>query len=146
LEEYYAFRDLWEINKVNQAKKFILSNPGYAAIRSIFADFDTTRDAIKQISESKDINPFRYLTNKLKSNLFDEIRQVELIFAKYIRIHYRMKFVTINDFLKKNEPRLNRQLRDLDDVRFVINALDTLKENFVHIDHTIEPLEVRLNL
>ena len=142
LEEYYAFRDLWEINKLNRAKKFILSSPGYAAVRSLFADFDNTRDAIKQITEIKDINPFRYLTNQLKSNLIDEIHQIELSFAKYIRIHYRTKFLSINDFLKKNEPRLNRQLRDLDDVRFVINALDTLKENFVHIDHTIDPLEV----
>jgi len=48
----------------------------------------------------------------------------------------------MNDFFKKTEPRLNRQLRDLDDVRFVINTLDTLKENFVLIDQTIEPLEV----
>jgi len=28
-------------------------------------------------------------------------------------------------------------------VKFVINTLDTLKENFVDIDQTIEPLEVR---
>ncbi|CAF4128186.1 unnamed protein product [Rotaria sp. Silwood2] len=146
LEEYYEFRDLWEMNKINQAKKFILANPGYAAVRSIFADFDDTRDLIKRIPESKDIDPFCYLTNKLKSNLFDEIRQLELIFAKYIRIHYRMKFMSINDFFKKTEPRLNRQLRDLDDVRFVINALDTLKENFVFVDHTIEPLEEVYNL
>ncbi|CAF1079469.1 unnamed protein product [Adineta steineri] len=141
LEEYYEFRDLWEINKINQAKKFILSNPEYAAIRSIFADFDDTRDSIKRISDSKYVEPFQYLTDKFKSSLFDEIRQLELIFAKYIRIHYRMKFISINDFLKKNEPRLNRQIRDLDDVRFVINTLDTLKENFVLIDHTIDPLE-----
>jgi len=143
LEEYYAFRDLWEINKTNQAKKFILSNPDYAAIRSLFSDFDDTRELIKRISESKDIDPFRYLTKKFQTNLFDEIRQLELIFAKYIRLYYRTKFLAINDFLKKNEPRLNRQLRDLDDVRFVINTLDTLKENFVQIDQTIEPLEVR---
>jgi hypothetical protein len=143
LEEYYAFRDLWEINKTNQAKKFILSNPDYAAIRSLFSDFDDTRELIKRISESKDIDPFRYLTKKFQTNLFDEIRQLELIFAKYIRLYYRTKFLSINDFFKKNEPRLNRQLRDLDDVRFVINTLDTLKENFVQIDQTIEPLEVR---
>ncbi|CAM4927444.1 unnamed protein product [Rotaria socialis] len=146
LEEYYEFRDLWEMNKINQAKKFILSNPAYASVRSIFADFDDTRDSIKRISESKDVDPLRYLTTKLKSNLLDEIRQLELIFAKYIRIHYRMKFLSINDFFKKTEPRLNRQLRDLDDVRFVINALDTLKENFVSVDHTIEPLEEVYNL
>ena len=53
-----------------------------------------------------------------------------------------MKFMTMNDFFKKTELRLNRQLRDLDDVRFVISVLDTLKDNFVFIDHTIEPLEV----
>ncbi|CAF4261014.1 unnamed protein product, partial [Rotaria magnacalcarata] len=146
LEEYYEFRDLWEMIKINQAKKFILSNPGYASVRSVFADFDDTRDSIKRISESKDVDPLRYLTTKLKSNLLDEIRQLELIFAKYIRIHYRMKFLSINDFFKKTEPRLNRQLRDLDDVRFVINALDTLKENFVSVDHTIEPLEEVYNL
>lgn len=145
LEEYYKFRDLWEINKVNQAKRFILSNPNYASIRSVFSDFDDTRNSIKQISETKDIDPFRYVTTIFKLNLFDEIRQLELIFAKYIRLHYRTKFLSINDFLKKTEPRLNRQLRDLDDVRFVINTLDTLKENFVLIDHTIDPLEVTTN-
>ena len=143
LEEYYEFRDVWEINKTGQANKFVSLNPGYAAIRSLFADFDNTRDSIKRITESKDIEPFRYRTNRLKSTLLDEVRQIELVFAKYIRIHYRMKFISINDFLQKNEPRLNRQLRDLDDVRFVINTLDTLKENFFLVDHTIDPLEVR---
>ena len=143
MEEYYQFRELWEMNKTGQAKKFLLFNPNYAAIRSIFSDFDQTRDAIKRIADWKDVNPFRYLTKQLKLNLVDEIRQLELTFAKYIRLHYRTKFLTINDFFKKTEPRLNRQLRDLDDVRFVIHTLDTLKENFVQIDQTIEPLEVR---
>lgn len=131
------------MNKTHQAKKFLLFNPNYAAVRSIFSDFDETRESIKRMTDSKDINPFRYLIQPLKTNLLDEIRQLEFIFAKYIRSHYRTKFFTINDFFKKNEPRLNRQLRDLDDVRFVIHTLDTLKENFVQIDQTIEPLEVR---
>lgn len=143
LEEYYLFRDLWEMKKIQQAKKFILSNPDFAAIRSVFSDFDDTRDSIKRIADSKDTIPFRYITKQLKSNLSEEVRQLELVFAKYIRLHYRTKLFTINDFFKKNEPRLNRQLRDLDDARFVIHTLDTLKENFVQIDHTIEPLEVR---
>ncbi|CAF0874531.1 unnamed protein product [Adineta ricciae] len=146
LEEYYVFRDLWEMNKVHQAKKFIVSDPSYASIRALFADFDNIRNAIERIAESKDVETFRYVTTKLKQMLFDEVRQLELIFAKYIRMHYRMKFLSINDFLKKNEPRLNRQLRDLDDVRFVINTLDTLKDNFVLIDHTIYPLEEVYNL
>jgi hypothetical protein len=142
LADYEAFRDLWERNKINQAKAFVQSNPGYAAIRSIYAEFDEKRDAIKRISDSKDVDPCRYLTAKLKSSLFDEVRQLELTFAKYIRIHYRTKYIAMNDFFRKTEPRLHRQLRDLDDVRFVINTLDTLKENFVLIDHTIDPLEV----
>ena len=142
LADYEAFRDLWDLNKINQAKAFVQSNPGYAAIRSTYAEFDDKRDAIKRISDSKDVDPFRYLTTTFKSSLFDEVRQLELTFAKYIRIHYRTKYIAMNDFFRKTEPRLNRQLRDLDDVRFVINTLDTLKENFVLIDHTIDPLEV----
>ena len=142
LADYDAFRDLWQLDKVNQAKAFVQSNPGYAAIRSIYAEFDEKRDAIKRIPDSKDVDPLRYVTTKFKSNLVDEVRQLELTFAKYIRIHYRTKYIAMNDFFRKTEPRLHRQLRDLDDVRFVINTLDTLKENFVLIDHTIDPLEV----
>ena len=123
LEEYYQLRHIWEMDKVSEAKQCVLADPDYAAVRSIFAGFDETRELVKRIAETKDVDPFRYDTRQLKSNLLDEIRQSELTFAKHIRGHYRTKFLSINDFFKKNEPRLNRQLRDLDDVRFVINYI-----------------------
>jgi hypothetical protein len=131
------------VNKIEQAKDFMQTNPDYATIRSVFGDFDDARARIKRIEPWKNIQPFRYVTEQLKTSLADEIRQYELIMAKYIRSDYRRRFIFINDFLKKTEPRLHRQIRDLDDVRFIIHTLDTLKDNFVLIDHTIGPLEVR---
>lgn len=134
------------LNKSQEAKRFVSLNPSFAQIRSLFADFDETRDQIKRIVETKDVEPFRYETTELKSTLNEIVRQIELTFGKQIRLEYRKKFLSLNDFLKKNESRLNRPLRDLDDVRFLIQTFDTLKENFVSIDFTIDPLEDVYNL
>lgn len=134
---------MWNVDIEQLAKEFVNGDPDFGLVRSIYADFDETRERIKRIPQTKDVEPFRYETNQLKTILFDRIRQFELIFGNSIRFHYRKKYFSMNDFLTKNEARLNRQLRDLDDVRFVMNTIDTFKENFVEIDQTIEPLEVR---
>ena len=107
----------------------------------MFADFDETREQIKRIAETKIVEPFRYESQALKTTLNELVRQIELTFGEEIRFAYRRKFLSLNDFLKKNESRLNRPLRDLDDARFLLHTLDTLKTNFSAIDFTIDPLE-----
>ena len=51
-------------------------------------------------------------------------------------------FETIDDFAKK----LSRQIRDLDDVRFAMEALKNVREEYSAIDAIIPPIEEAFSL
>lgn len=49
----------------------------------------------------------------------------------------------IFDFIKDVDNRLNRPIKDLDDIRLTMTALNELRENEIRIDMTVGPIEVR---
>jgi len=51
----------------------------------------------------------------------------------------------IFDFIDDITKRLNRPIRDLDDIRFAMAALKEVRDNEIRIDMTIGPIEVLLD-
>ena len=73
-----------------------------------------------------------------------ETRAWRLCYGKYCNVTYRARMKEIFDFIKDVDKRLNRPIKDLDDIRLTMTALNELRENEIRIDMTIGPIEVRL--
>ena len=52
----------------------------------------------------------------------------------------------IFDFIDDLTKRLNRPIKDLDDIRYVMAALKEIRESEIRIDMIISPVEVRFYL
>ena len=52
----------------------------------------------------------------------------------------------IFDFIDDLTKRLNRPIKDLDDIRYVMAALKEIRESEIRIDMVISPIEVRFYL
>jgi len=72
-----------------------------------------------------------------------EIKEFKLLFGKELNSNYRKKLDDILEFVEDYSKRLSRPIRDLEDVRQAMNALAVIRENQIHIDMSLGPIEVR---
>lgn len=58
---------------------------------------------------------------------------------------YRMEMEQIFAFVDEASKKLNRQIKDLDDIRIAMATLKEIRENQISIDFQIGPIEVKTN-
>lgn len=79
----------------------------------------------------------------MKLALSIEAKAWKMLLCRYLNEEYKKKMsdmiTFINDYLKK----LSRPIRDLDDVRFAMEALSCIRDNEIQMDMTLGPIEVR---
>lgn len=79
----------------------------------------------------------------MKLALSIEAKAWKMLLCRYLNEEYKKKMsdmiAFINDYLKK----LSRPIRDLDDVRFAMEALACIRDNEIQMDMTLGPIEVR---
>lgn len=72
-----------------------------------------------------------------------EAKAWKMLLCRYLNEEYKKKMsdmiAFISDYLKK----LSRPIRDLDDVRFAMEALSCIRDNEIQMDMTLGPIEVR---
>lgn len=56
---------------------------------------------------------------------------------------YKKKMTDMMSFISEHLKKLARPLRDLDDVRFAMEALSAIRDKRIEMDMTLGPIEVR---
>ena len=82
-----------------------------------------------------------FMTDSLKLSLTTEIKTWQQAFAKALNQKSAQEMNEILDFFDNMMKRLCRPLKDLDDVRAHMAALNEIREAEVRIDMTISPIE-----
>lgn len=72
-----------------------------------------------------------------------EIKAWKLLFGKELNHTYCEKMEKILSFIDDYSKRLSRPIRDLEDVRQAMSALADIRENQIHMDMSLAPIEVR---
>ena len=81
------------------------------------------------------------MTSKLKSALIEEAKAWKLAFGQALNAKAGQDMTEIEEFLDSINKRLSRKIKDLDDVRAAMAALNEIRENEIRIDMTIGPIE-----
>ena len=83
-----------------------------------------------------------YISEKLKTSLCAETKAWRVAYGKLCNTKYlnEMEFIfsSIEDWVK----RLNRPIKDLDDIRLAMETLKEIREKEITIDMMIGPIEV----
>lgn len=87
---------------------------------------------------------FVFLTAVLQLSLKVETKAWCQAYGKACNAKYKAEMDSTFDFIEEMQKALSREIRDLDDIRHVMGALKTIRENEIKIDMGIGPIEVRL--
>ena len=81
-------------------------------------------------------------TEKLKYALNVETKAWRLHYGKACNNKYHSEMENIFNFIEDINKKLNRPIKDLDDIRYAMAALRDIREGEIRIDMTIYPIEV----
>ena len=84
-----------------------------------------------------------FFTEKLKLALRVEIKAWKLLFGKELNNKFRDKMEEVLTFVDEYSKKLARPIRDLQDVREAMTALADIRNNQIHLDMSLGPIEVR---
>lgn len=96
---------------------------------------------IEEIPASRRIGSVICLTEKLKGSLIAETRAWKVAFGKALNAKASTDMDEILVFIEDMQKRLARPIKDLDDVRAAMAALEEIRANEIRIDMTIGPVE-----
>ena len=81
-------------------------------------------------------------SERLKLSLTTETKAWCVAFGKACNEKYRTEMDEILEFIDDITKKLNRPIKDLDDIRLAMKALKDVRENEIRIDMAIGPIEV----
>lgn len=96
---------------------------------------------IEEMVPSFRVGSVIFLTEQLKLALVTETRNWMMAYAKALNEKCSREMDSINDFVDNLMKRLSRPIKDLDDVRAAMAALNEIRDNEIRIDLTITPIE-----
>ena len=87
------------------------------------------------------IGPVAIYTERLQLGVTTETKQWRLMYGKACNNKYHTEMVGIFDFIEDLTKRLDRKVKDLDDIRLLMAALKEIREEFTRIDMAIPGIE-----
>ena len=75
-------------------------------------------------------------------SLHVEIKAWKLLFGKHLNFKYKEKMDKMGEFSDEYAVRLSRPIKDLEDVRQAMAALESIRQQQIEIDMGLGPIEV----
>ncbi|XP_076639069.1 dynein axonemal heavy chain 1 isoform X1 [Colletes latitarsis] len=85
-------------------------------------------------------------TEKLKYGLYTEIKACTHKIGQAMKKKYRREMEYVYALMSEMERKLDRQIRDLDDVRLIMDTLKKIREQEVGMELKIDPIEEAFNI
>ncbi|KZC10625.1 Dynein heavy chain 5, axonemal [Dufourea novaeangliae] len=85
-------------------------------------------------------------TEKLKYGLYTEIKTCTHKIGQAMKKKYRREMEYVYALMNEMERKLDRQIRDLDDVRLIMDTLKKVREQEVDMELKIDPIEEAFNI
>lgn len=95
-------------------------------------------------SPSYCIKYWTHILDQLKLSLKTEIKESTYKIGQILRKKYQREMDYVYAVMNEMERKLERPIRDLDDVRVVMETLKKIRDQEVDMELSIEPIEVSL--
>ncbi|KAG9395874.1 Dynein heavy chain and region D6 of dynein motor [Carpediemonas membranifera] len=138
---YKVHNHLWKDNKNDVYKAFLDTSPTVDQFGERIAHYSALQS---QLEAKPDVSPFSVLSiniEPLKLTLLNEVANWKKTFATNLNERARADLLGLASYMSDIETSLSRTVKDLDDVRAVMDSLGSLREIEAEIDHRIVPLE-----
>ncbi|XP_072165822.1 dynein axonemal heavy chain 8-like [Diadema setosum] len=141
LEVFSGYQFLWEGDRDECVKTFIATEPILSEWKQEILSYQELECQIEEIDPTIQVGAIQLYTEPIKTALTVEARAWKLILGRSLNKEYCAKMDDISNFVAEYAKRLGRPIKDLDDVRNAMNALEMIRQQEIRIDMTLGPIE-----
>ncbi|XP_019405170.1 PREDICTED: dynein heavy chain 8, axonemal [Crocodylus porosus] len=141
LQDFQKYKVLWTEDRDAKVQEFLASNPSLTEIRAEILHYATFEQEIEDLKPTILVGPIELQTGPLKLALSIEAKAWKMLLCRYLNEEYKKKMTDIISFITEYLKKLSRPIRDLDDVRFAMEALSNIRDKEIQIDMTLGPIE-----
>uniref|UniRef100_A0A2K5CY33 Dynein axonemal heavy chain 8 n=1 Tax=Aotus nancymaae TaxID=37293 RepID=A0A2K5CY33_AOTNA len=141
LQDFQKYKTLWTEDRDVKVKEFLANNPSLTEIRSEILHYATFEQEIDELKPIVVVGALELHTEPMKLALSIEAKAWKMLLCRYLNEEYKKKMSDMIAFINEYLKKLSRPIRDLDDVRFAMEALSCIRDNEIQMDMTLGPIE-----
>ncbi|XP_064651602.1 dynein axonemal heavy chain 8-like [Lineus longissimus] len=141
LERFSEYEYLWDNDREEAVKQFVATDPILSEFKAEILRYDALGKEIEELPKAQIVGAINLDIAPLKNALGVEARAWEVLFARQLNLEYKKKLDDIVDYVEDNSMKLARPIKDLEDVRHAMAALDDIRQNQIRIDMVLGPIE-----
>ncbi|XP_074805212.1 dynein axonemal heavy chain 8 [Natator depressus] len=141
LQDFQKYKVLWTEDRDAKVQQFLASSPSLTEIRAEILHYATFEQEIEDLKPTIIVGPVELHTGPLKLALSIEAKAWKMLLCRYLNEEYKKKMTDMISFISEYLKKLSRPIRDLDDVRFAMEALSSIRDNEIQMDMTLGPIE-----
>ncbi|XP_026120715.1 dynein heavy chain 5, axonemal isoform X1 [Carassius auratus] len=141
LDHFSLYHHIWKKDREETIQKFIQGNPLLSEFESQILYYRDLELEINAEPEFISVGALALYTADLKLALTTETKSWMVDFGHHCNRKYRMEMEQIFTFIDEASKKLNRQIKDLDDIRIAMATLKEIREHQISIDFQVGPIE-----
>ncbi|KAM6102183.1 dynein axonemal heavy chain 5 isoform 6-T6 [Theristicus caerulescens] len=141
LEGFSCYHHIWQRDKEETIDKLMMGNPLLSEFESEILHFQDLELKIDSEPEYICVGAIALYTADLKLALRAEAKAWMTLLGCHCNKKYRTEMEAIFTFIEETGKKLNRRIKDLDDIRTAMSALKEIRELQISIDSQIGPIE-----
>ncbi|XP_051812950.1 dynein axonemal heavy chain 5 [Acanthochromis polyacanthus] len=141
LNSFSRYHHIWRKERKDTMQKFIQGSPLLSEFESHIIFYRDLELEINSEPEYIIVGALALFTASLKMSLTAETKNWMVDYGLYCNRKYRSEMEHIFAFVDEAGKKLNRQIKDLDDVRIGMAALKEIRERQISIDFQVGPIE-----
>ncbi|KAL7987444.1 hypothetical protein Chor_006363 [Crotalus horridus] len=141
LQDFQKYKALWTEDRDAKVQQFLANNPSLTEIRSEILHYATFEQEIEDLKPTVSVGPIELNTGPMKLALSIEAKAWKMLLCRYLNEEYKKKMQDMISFITEYLKKLSRPIRDLDDVRFAMEALANIRDKEIEMDMTMGPIE-----
>ncbi|XP_049624319.1 dynein axonemal heavy chain 5 [Suncus etruscus] len=138
---FKCYNHIWQKEKEETIMEFILKNPLLSEFESQILYFQNLEQDIQTQPEFICVGAIALFTDDLKFTLTTETKAWMAVIGRHCNKKYRSEMENIFTLIEEFNKKLNRQIKDLDDIRIAMTTLKDIREQQIGIDFQVGPIE-----
>ncbi|XP_039973302.1 dynein heavy chain 5, axonemal [Xiphias gladius] len=141
LDRFSRYHHIWRKDREDTMRKFIQGRPVLSEFESQILFYRDLELEINSEPEFITVGALALFTADLKMSLTAETKNWMVAYGLYCNRKYHSEMEQIFAFVDEAGKKLNRQIKDLDDIRIAMAALKEIREQQISIDFQVGPIE-----
>ncbi|XP_038567842.1 dynein heavy chain 5, axonemal [Micropterus salmoides] len=141
LNRFNRYHHIWRKDREDTMRRFSQGTPLLSEFESQILFYRDLELEINSEPEYITLGALALFTADLKMSLTAETKNWMVDYGLYCNRKYRSEMEQIFAFVDEAGKKLNRQIKDLDDIRIAMAALKEIREHQISIDFQVGPIE-----